>query len=47
LPPRPGTGLSGSEAFYATYSLGLFFDDPDNIWQPCDFRLVGLHRTAG
>jgi autotransporter strand-loop-strand O-heptosyltransferase len=35
------------EAYYATYSLGLFFDDPDNIWQPCDFRLVGLHRTAG
>jgi autotransporter strand-loop-strand O-heptosyltransferase len=35
------------EAYYATYSLGLFFDDPDHIWQPCDFRLVGLHRTAG
>jgi autotransporter strand-loop-strand O-heptosyltransferase len=25
----------------------LFFDDADNVWQPCDFRLVGLHRTAG
>ena len=35
------------ERFYATYSIGLFFDDADNIWQPCDFRLVGLHRTAG
>ncbi len=35
------------DGFYATYSLGLFFDDLDNIWQPCDFRLVGLHRTAG
>jgi autotransporter strand-loop-strand O-heptosyltransferase len=35
------------ETFYATYSLGLFFDDKDNIWQPTDFRLVGLHRTAG
>ena len=34
-------------AFYATYSIGLFFDDVDCVWQPCDFRLVGLHRTAG
>jgi autotransporter strand-loop-strand O-heptosyltransferase len=33
--------------FYATYSIGLFFEDADNIWQPCDFRHVGLHRTAG
>jgi autotransporter strand-loop-strand O-heptosyltransferase len=33
--------------FYATYRIGLFFDDSENIWQPCDFRLVGLHRTAG
>ncbi len=32
---------------YATYSMGLFFDDKDNIWQPTDFRHVGLHRTAG
>ena len=32
--------------FYATYSLGLFFDDAANVWQPCDFRHVGLHRTA-
>lgn len=32
---------------YATYSLGLFFDDKDHIHQPTDFRLVGLHRTAG
>ena len=36
-----------SETFYATYSLGLFFDDEQNIFQPSDFRLVGLHRTAG
>jgi autotransporter strand-loop-strand O-heptosyltransferase len=35
------------DQFYATYSIGLFFDDADNVWQPCDFRLVGLHRTAG
>ncbi len=32
--------------FYATYSLGLFFDDADAVWQPTDFRMVGLHRTA-
>lgn len=32
---------------YATYCLGLFFDDAENIWQPTDFRFVGLHRTAG
>lgn len=35
------------EKFYASYCLGLFFDDDDRVWQPCDFRLVGLHRTAG
>jgi autotransporter strand-loop-strand O-heptosyltransferase len=34
------------ERFYATYSLGLFFDDVQNVWQPTDFRMVGLHRTA-
>lgn len=35
------------EEYYATYHMGLFFDDAENIWQPCDFRFVGLHRTAG
>jgi len=35
------------ELYYATYSIGLFFDDKDFIFQPCDFRFVGLHRTAG
>jgi autotransporter strand-loop-strand O-heptosyltransferase len=35
------------ETFYATYSMGLFFDDKDFVLQPCDFRYVGLHRTAG
>jgi autotransporter strand-loop-strand O-heptosyltransferase len=35
------------EDFYASYCIGLFFDDAEHIWQPCDFRLVGLHRTAG
>ncbi len=33
--------------YYATYSIGLFFDDKDFVFQPCDFRYVGLHRTAG
>jgi len=36
-----------AERFYATYSMGLFFDDKENAWQPTDFRMVGLHRTAG
>jgi autotransporter strand-loop-strand O-heptosyltransferase len=36
-----------AETAYATYCLGLFFDDAENVWQPTDFRLVGLHRTAG
>lgn len=36
-----------NERFYATYSMGLFFDDADGVWQPSDFRHVGLHRTAG
>lgn len=36
-----------AKAAYATYSLGLFFDDAACNWQPTDFRQVGLHRTAG
>ena len=36
-----------AESAYATYCLGLFFDDAANNWQPTDFRHVGLHRTAG
>jgi autotransporter strand-loop-strand O-heptosyltransferase len=36
-----------TERVYATYSMGLFFDDKDSVWQPTDFRHVGLHRTAG
>jgi autotransporter strand-loop-strand O-heptosyltransferase len=35
------------ERYYATYNMGLFFDDDDRLFQPCDFRHVGLHRTAG
>jgi autotransporter strand-loop-strand O-heptosyltransferase len=34
------------ETAYATYCLGLFFDDAENVFQPTDFRHVGLHRTA-
>ncbi|MGE5270502.1 MAG: autotransporter strand-loop-strand O-heptosyltransferase [Thiohalocapsa sp.] len=36
-----------TEQFYATYNIGLFFDDRDHVFQPTDFRHVGLHRTAG
>ncbi len=36
-----------AERYYATYCIGLFFDDKDCVYQPCDFRYVGLHRTAG
>jgi len=35
------------ERYYASYSMGLFFSDEACVHQPCDFRLVGLHRTAG
>ena len=36
-----------TETAYATYYMGLFFDDEDCKDQPTDFRHVGLHRTAG
>jgi autotransporter strand-loop-strand O-heptosyltransferase len=36
-----------ADKYYASYCIGLFFDDVDCIWQPTDFRMVGLHRTAG
>jgi autotransporter strand-loop-strand O-heptosyltransferase len=32
--------------FYATYRVGLFYNDVERIHQPVDFRHVGLHRTA-
>jgi autotransporter strand-loop-strand O-heptosyltransferase len=35
------------ERYYATYNIGLFFDDENFLRQPSDFRHVGLHRTAG
>lgn len=34
------------EAFYATYRVGLFFNDWNCTHQPMDFRYVGLHKTA-
>jgi autotransporter strand-loop-strand O-heptosyltransferase len=36
-----------ADSAYASYCLGLFFDDTPCDWQPTDFRHVGLHRTAG
>ncbi|MBV9824441.1 MAG: autotransporter strand-loop-strand O-heptosyltransferase [Alphaproteobacteria bacterium] len=36
-----------SDRYYATYCIGLFFDDREGVFQPADFRFVGLHRTAG
>jgi autotransporter strand-loop-strand O-heptosyltransferase len=36
-----------NESAYATYCLGLFFNDTACDWQPTDFRHVGLHKTAG
>ena len=35
-----------AEEYYATYNIGLFFGDDQNVHQPVDFRYVGLHRTA-
>ncbi|HVY17993.1 MAG TPA: autotransporter strand-loop-strand O-heptosyltransferase [Rhodopila sp.] len=35
-----------ADTAYATYSLGLFFNDVECVHQPTDFRQVGLHRTA-
>lgn len=35
-----------NDDLYASYRVGLFFDDLERIHQPVDFRHVGLHRTA-
>jgi autotransporter strand-loop-strand O-heptosyltransferase len=42
-----GHGEVDPPRYYATYNIGLFFDDHDRLFQPSDFRHVGLHRTAG
>jgi len=38
--------LVDTRDFYATYRIGLFFDDWDCTHQPVDFRYAGLHKTA-
>ncbi|GGY28211.1 autotransporter strand-loop-strand O-heptosyltransferase [Paludibacterium paludis] len=35
------------DTLYASYWLGLFFDDEGHSRQPVDFRMAGLNRTAG
>jgi len=35
------------ERYYATYDIGIGFIDEDRAFNPCDFRLVGLHRAVG
>ena len=45
--PSSPTRRRERSSFYASYCIGLFFDDAEFIWQPTDFRHVGLHRTAG
>jgi len=32
--------------YYASYRIGLFFDDWECTHQPVDFRYAGLHKTA-
>ena len=45
LTPEAAESVQGE--FYASYRLGLFFDDWSCTHQPVDFRYVGLHKTAG
>jgi autotransporter strand-loop-strand O-heptosyltransferase len=40
------TKTAKPEDYYATYRVGLFYNDVERIHQPVDFRRVGLHRTA-
>jgi autotransporter strand-loop-strand O-heptosyltransferase len=44
--PEAVTAEGLADQAYATYALGLFFDDAACDWQPTDFRHVGLHHTA-
>ncbi len=39
-------GREDRQSYYASYTVMLFYDDDVQNMQPCDFRLVGLHRTA-
>lgn len=34
------------EKYYASYRIGLYFDDWECTHQPVDFRYAGLHKTA-
>ncbi len=40
------TKTAKPEDYYATYRVGLFYNDVERLHQPVDFRHVGLHRTA-
>ena len=40
------TRTAKGDGYYATYRVGLGFDDVARVDQPVDFRHVGLHRTA-
>jgi autotransporter strand-loop-strand O-heptosyltransferase len=42
----PDEAKEAQQHFYATYRIGLFFDDWNCVNQPVDFRYVGLHKTA-
>lgn len=42
----PEVAAGKQREFYATYRIGLFFDDWNCTHQPVDFRYVGLHKTA-
>lgn len=35
------------DRYYATYHLGVAFQDDERTVLPCDFRLVGAHRAMG
>lgn len=42
----PEKALLMQKDMYASYRLGLYFDDWNCTHQPVDFRYVGLHKTA-
>jgi autotransporter strand-loop-strand O-heptosyltransferase len=39
-------GSVDQSKLYASYRMGLYFNDWECIHQPVDFRFVGLHKTA-
>jgi autotransporter strand-loop-strand O-heptosyltransferase len=32
--------------YYDAYKLFIFYNDDHNLWQPCDYRQVGLYHTT-